>query len=552
MEQARLGFSMRASALWSCTWLALGLAAGTCAIAQNPNTDQIDTLHTTTQLVVLDATVIDKQGHIVTTPLTRDDFEVQEDRRPQVIRYFESAAEHDAEIRRGTPDAAPLLIAVLDEVNFHYDHRTSNADNTQRQFNDYHYERSELVGYLAAQPARLNEPVEVLALTHHGYLIVAQPTRDRDQVIERVKRRDPGLGSPFRDDLEEYFYGDLTLTKISLEAMWSLALQERGVPGRKIVLWLGYGGPESQVTPSFGRPKRLTPGDLYFREVTDLLVDGRVTLDLFPPGLNSGQPEENPLLGMSVVMSTPNSVGFLGYAEATGGVVDHGNDVDGELTQAVNSSVAYYTISYAPQNHDFDAQFRRIRITVQNHPEWTVLTKAGYYGLQDGGQKVFEHELQTDLSIATFESMPFSAVGTTIQQVERIQDTEERGGFTARFVLDLDPDDLEWHTNPQTSIREADVAVSAAALGKATTANALASRAGTWRLTAKVLNPDERAKTTVTLELHLPAKTQRVRFVVRDISNGRMGTTDVGMKAVETAPEVQQTQPNLRSRPAGQ
>jgi len=116
----------------------------------------METLHTTTQLVVLDATVVDKQGHVVTAPLTRDDFEVQEDHRPQAIRYFESVAEHDIGVASGTPNKAPLLIAVLDEVNFPYHHAESNADNLEDQVNDYESLRSELVRYLQTQPAALH------------------------------------------------------------------------------------------------------------------------------------------------------------------------------------------------------------------------------------------------------------------------------------------------------------------------------------------------------------------------------------------------------------
>jgi hypothetical protein len=85
---------------------------------------------------VLDATVVDKQGHVVTTPLTRDEFDVQEDHRPQAIRYFESAAEHAIGVASGRPNKAPLLIVVLDEVNFPYHHAESTADNLEDQVND--------------------------------------------------------------------------------------------------------------------------------------------------------------------------------------------------------------------------------------------------------------------------------------------------------------------------------------------------------------------------------------------------------------------------------
>ena len=82
-------------------------------------------------------------------------------------------------------------------------------------------------------------------------------------------------------------------------------------------------------------------------------------------------------------------------------------------------------------------------------------------------------------------------------------------------------------------------------------ANALASKAGTWRLTTKVADPKAPVKTTVALELHLPAKTKRVQFVVRDLANGRMGTTEVSMKAVQSAPEQQEQDRSLGGRPAG-
>lgn len=514
-----------------------------------PQTDgQTQTLHTTTQLVVLDATVFDKQGHLITVPLTRDDFDIQEDRKPQAIRYFESAAEHVAQLGNREPGKAPLLIAVLDELNFAYNPGASNAANIQQQAADYFFMRKELADFLESQPAQMDEPMEVLALTHHGFLVLAQPTNQRDTLIARVRQRDPGLGSPYRDYLEES--PDATLTKDSLQAMWSLALQARSMPGRKLVLWLGYGGPDRDGSSHFSRPDRLTPFELYSRQVTDLLVDARVTLDVFRPGTNPGQPEVDPSAGkIAQIAASINSIGsatsfgFTNYVRATGGESVRVNDVKSEISQTIHYGTVYYTLSYTPKNRDFDRQFRRIRVTVKGHPDWIVLTKAGYYALQYGGSQDFEHQLQADLTVATYEAMPLSAIGATLDQVGRIQGTEERGAFTARFILNVDPADLQWQTNSQTNLREAQVAVSAAALGSVTTPDALASKAATWKLTTKTSADDKtHLKTTVTIELHVPAKTRRIRFVVRDLANGHMGTTDVGIKAVEAAPEVGEKQ----------
>jgi VWFA-related protein len=522
--------------------------------AQEPRPPETETLHSTTQLVVLDATVFDKSGHPVTVPLGRDDFQIEENRKPQTIRYFESAMEHEGGPTAGTAEKRPLLIAVLDELNYPYNPAETNAINIQNQSADYLYMRNELVGFLKQQPEQMNEPMEVLALTHHGFLIVARPTRARDTLLERVRQRDPGLGSPYRDYLEE---ADGTQTVGSLQAMWSLALEERSLPGRKLVLWLGYGGPDLGVAPVLMRPHRLTPFERYQREVTDLLVDARITVDLFRPGLEDGRPEVDASRGAQLQsalerISNPSDIGFVGYVQATGGVLRRGNDVNGEVTQAVNYGTAYYTLSYSPTSHSFDGDFRRIRVIVKGHPDWVVLTKVGYYALQYGGEKDELHQVQADLSVATYEAMPFSAIGVNIEQAGREEGTEEKGGFTAKFMLSIDPVDLQWHTDAQKNIREADVAVSAAALGPVTAQNALASKAGTWKLTTTA-NVDDPAhvRTNVTLELRVPAKTLRLRFVVRDLTNGRMGTTDVAMKAVEAAPGIQQSAPGLQPRPAG-
>ena len=59
-------------------------------------------------------------------------------------------------------------------------------------------------------------------------------------------------------------------------------------------------------------------------------------------------------------------------------------------------------MSYRPTNHDFDGEFRRIRVTVKGHPEWTVLTKAGYYALKFGGEQDFEHQVVADLVYGNF------------------------------------------------------------------------------------------------------------------------------------------------------
>lgn len=235
--------------------------------------------------------------------------------------------------------------------------------------------------------------------------------------------------------------------------------------------------------------------------------------------------------------------GFSGYISATGGERKNSNDVRGEIQASVEYGTMYYTMSYRPMNHDFNGEFRRVRVTVKGHPEWTVLTKAGYYSMQYGGEKDFEHQVASDLGIATFEAMPFSAIGAALTKIERIKGTDK-----ARFTFQLDSDDLQWHTDSTAKVRQADVAVSVAALGSVFKTNALASDVGMWKLTVPLATETASIHSSVSVTVGVPPKTQRLRFVVRDITNGRMGTVDLNPAALASAPEVEAPTPALQPR----
>jgi hypothetical protein len=63
----------------------LGYGTGV-VVAQAPAPPEV--LHVTSQLVVLDGTVLDKGGHVVAQPLGREDFQIEENKKPQEIYSF--------------------------------------------------------------------------------------------------------------------------------------------------------------------------------------------------------------------------------------------------------------------------------------------------------------------------------------------------------------------------------------------------------------------------------------------------------------------------------
>lgn len=497
--------------------VSLGAAVGVGAQTPEP---PMTTLRVQTQLVVLDATVLDKAGRVVGKPLGRDEFQIEESGKPQTIYTFESQTEHVAE-RASDGSRTPLLIFVLDELNYAYQPFRDGPWNTTEQMNEETFERKGLVHYLKSQPEKLRERTEVLVLTHHGFQVLVPTTQMRDVAAARVEAHNPGFGSPMRDHLEETGgpnggARDFTLSRASLQAIWSLALQQRSVPGRKVVAWLGVGAPDQTA----------------LGVVSDLLIEARITLDLMGPGL--GDAAEGALTPEQARVSygTKSDFGFASYITATGGRWSNGNDIEGEIQTTESYAASYYTLSYRPTNHLRNGAFRRIRVSVKGHPEWTVLTKAGYFGTQFDGDRNAEPQMHADFNVAMFEAMPFEGIGAALLKVERIRGTDR-----ARFTFGLEAQDLEWHRVAEKDEFQATVTVAGAALDSVFQKGVLSSQA-TWRLAVRGAVAMPTVQTTVAVTIRVPAKTQRLRFVMRDAGSGRIGTVDLKPAALAAAPEI--------------
>ena len=147
------------------------------------------------------------------------------------------------------------------------------------------------------------------------------------------------------------------------------------------------------------------------------------------------------------------------------------------------------------------------------------------------------------LIVATFV-MPFHAIGATPVRVERLADSDR-----VRFTLKVNPDDLSWSVAAGAGAREAQVAVVAAALGSVFANYPLASQAGTWRLTRPITEASKPRDSTVQVTLDVPPRTRTLRFVLRDLTNGRMGTVNIDPASLKAAPFTAPQAPGLERRP---
>lgn len=120
---------------------------------EQPGPSGTPTFRVSSNLVFLDVTVLDKAGRPVVKGLTKDDFIITEDKKPQRIFSFEAPETHVMGAKAGddNPDGkAPLTIFVLDRLNLSFD--------------DFAFMRYSVRKFLAAQPAPLNSPAELMVI----------------------------------------------------------------------------------------------------------------------------------------------------------------------------------------------------------------------------------------------------------------------------------------------------------------------------------------------------------------------------------------------------
>jgi VWFA-related protein len=142
----------------------------------------VPTFQSTSSLVVLDVTVMDKQGRPVVNGLTKDDFTITEDKKPQRIIAFEAPQVHVMDAYAGDDNSdrkAPVTIFVLDLLN--------------SPFEDFVFIRYSTRQYLEAQPAQLNSPAELMVLSNDSLEVLQGYTRNRDDLLDALNHLPPVL-----------------------------------------------------------------------------------------------------------------------------------------------------------------------------------------------------------------------------------------------------------------------------------------------------------------------------------------------------------------------
>jgi VWFA-related protein len=498
---------------------------GAMAQGQQGSSD-IPVFRSTSSLVFLDVTVLDKSGRPVVKGLTKDDFTITEDKKPQRIFSFEAPETHTMGANPGdaNPEGkAPVTIFVLDLLN--------------SSFEDFAYIRYSVRRYLNAQPAQLDSPAELMVIGNRSLETLQGYTRNKEDLLFALNHLPGALpykmmnGSFFVERFEQ-----------SIDALQQIALQNKGIPGRKNIVWVGHGGPS--LNTGFLTSSAVDHIDRYVHETTNMLIDSRMSLFVIYPGLKV-ETRSVSISAMDANADIGNGDPFAGdvnfgvFVNETGGNLFYNrNDVDSEMKRSQQLGSEYYTLTYQPHDGDQNGKFRRIRVTLRDK-NLRVVTKAGYFAPDEKAPVDPRHKTMLDISEAVRSVIPFTALDMRLSNVVRHPDAR-----SAEFTVLLKWKNLDWQSTDDGNSTAKLILAATSLTGER---NIIASRMENLTLTAATQDPARLAEgmTRFPLTIPIPRKTQTVRVAMETGDGGRIGAADLDRKTIDAAPAMPTPDPQL-------
>jgi VWFA-related protein len=340
--------------------------------------------------VIVDVVVTDGSGRPV-RGLTRDDFSIAEDGKPQRVLTFdvhdfeampESSPLHPTALPPNTfvnvpetPERGPLYVILYDMVNMGMD--------------DQGAARKQLLKFISGKPPGVRFAIFVLS---DGLRLVQGFTDDPYALFAAMDPKSPRPHVP-----KMFLYGDnfgVGEVNVIVSAFSQVAHYLNGLPGRKNLIWV-TGSLATSILPtadpntgavSYGDELKEAISAMARSQVAVYPVDVRGVVIPHPPGVTA---TDRGALMTSVDTAHVNA----SYATedelaiATGGHAFYSsNSLTEALAEATEAGGNYYTLSYAPSNEKYDGQIRKIRVELAKRGCQLAYRRA-YFGDPVGGDR---------------------------------------------------------------------------------------------------------------------------------------------------------------------
>lgn len=462
----------------SVLWLLLCLSAQLCG-QQGPAGNATSetyasdfTLKTSVDRVLVDVTVTDTHGNPV-HGLTKADFSVEEDGRPQTVLSFQAydfdrgmtyvppkfpALPPDTFLDLpASPERGPLYVLLYDLVNI--------------PLGEQAFARAQLVKFLKDKPDGARFAIFV---SSDGLYLVQGFTADKQKLLAAV---DPHSSRPHVPEI--FLMGTNNGAGSSIATMSTLrAIAEylTPLPGKKNLIWFASKFPLSFFANKEGPPEY----QQQTKKTLNLFTDNQIAIDTVdtstlttyesydtPGAVGAGDakpkrsgaqaggpgnpPSSNAPAGSNGAPANSDHGASLTYqsffaqdsiAQATGGeAVYSSNNLVNSLNKVTEDGGNYYTLSYSPTNKDFTGQLRQIRVVLKEKGDHLSYRRA-YYGLPEQAvprptgnplTAIMHHGAPEDhqLIFGVHVAADGSPHRGTKQEVADLRQAETRGGARA-------------------------------------------------------------------------------------------------------------------------
>jgi VWFA-related protein len=314
--------------------------------------------------IKLDVVVTSKDGEPV-SGLDLTDFTLLDNNQPEKILSFQAIDSHapDETIQTGRPPVEVIL--VLDTVNL--------------GFQSVAYARQEVEKFLRQNGGHLAQPVSIYLFSDTGLLALAQPSNDGNALAGVVDQRSAlraigraqganGAGERFQ---------------LSVQAISTIADNQKNKAGRKLLIWVGAGWPMldglafNQISPEdqrgyFGAivslSTRLRESRIALYSISQDMTDIRTNrYQDYVKGVKSARQASPPDLALKVLAT-----------QSGGRILGPNSNLAGQIDSCVTDAKAFYAISLDPPRADGTDEYHDLKVRI-GKPGLLARTSAGYY-----------------------------------------------------------------------------------------------------------------------------------------------------------------------------
>lgn len=311
--------------------------------------------------VVVDVVVTDANNKPA-RGLTRDEFSVAEDGKPQRVLTFDV---HDFE---PSPESFPELSSPLPPNTFVNVPRERERgplyvilyDMVNMSMDDQGTARKQILRFLSAKPPGVRFAIFVLS---DGLRLVQGFTDDPYELFAAMDPKAPRPHVP-----KVFLYGENFGQGQISHIRWAFTQIAKfldGFPGRKNVLWV-TGSVASSILPNAEKNNEAVSYNDEIRRLIDAMARSQVAI--YPVDVRGVVPT-HVIANPGAVASSDSGALYASYsteddlAIATGGHALYStNDLGEALAKATVAGGNYYTLTYSPTNPRYDGQLRNIRV----------------------------------------------------------------------------------------------------------------------------------------------------------------------------------------------